>query len=164
MKELEILDEFVFNQSFQLLGTLSSTTLPTWGRMTAQQMIEHLTIAVNVSNGINKIPLITPVDKVEKTKIILLLSDRAMPKFFHNPALPEDPIPCKHANISEAISSLKSALELFKIHFQYDPKKTQLHNIFGELNYTEWLWFHYKHFHHHFAQFELLTYTVNFEK
>lgn len=162
MKPIDILEEFVFEQSFQLLETLSPTTFPTWGKMNAQQMIEHLTIAVNVSNGINKIHLITPIDKVEKTKNILLLSDRSMPKFFHNPALPKDPIPCKNANIAEAIISLNTALELFKNHLQKDPSKTQLHNIFGELNYNEWLWFHYKHFHHHFAQFQLIPYVEKF--
>jgi hypothetical protein len=162
MKSLDILEDFVFVQSFQLLETLSSAANPIWGRMNAQQMIEHLTIAVNVSNGINKIPLITPTEKVAKTKSLLLLSNRAMPKFFHNPALPKDPIPCKNPSITEAVVSLKKALKLFKNHFHSEDSKTQLHNIFGELNYNEWLLFHYKHFHHHLAQFNLIAYSEKF--
>ena len=40
---------------------------------------------------------------------------------------------------------------------------TRPHNIFGYLNYHEWLWFHYKHFSHHLAQFGLITYIERFE-
>ena len=162
MKSQIVLEDFVFNQSFRLLDNLPPSTTPIWGRMNAQQMIEHLTIAVNVSNGVNEVELITPQNKLEKTKNILLLSDRAMPKLFHNPALPVDPIPCKNENIKKALESLNTALILFKNQFHCEPKKTQLHNIFGELNYNEWLWFHYKHFHHHFAQFQLIPYVENF--
>jgi hypothetical protein len=99
---------------------------------------------------------------VAKTKSLLLLSNRAMPKFFHNPALPKDPIPCKNPSITEAVVSLKKALKLFKNHFHSEDSKTQLHNIFGELNYNEWLLFHYKHFHHHLAQFNLIAYSEKF--
>ena len=162
MRTQIVLEDFVFNQSIRFLDTLPPTATPIWGRMNAQQMIEHLTIAVNVSNGVNEVELITPQNKLEKTKNILLLSDRAMPKLFHNPALPVDPIPCKNENIKTAIESLNTALILFKNQFHREPKKTQLHNIFGELNYNEWLWFHYKHFHHHFAQFQLIPYVENF--
>jgi hydroxymethylglutaryl-CoA reductase len=162
MKSQLVLENFVFNQSFRFLDTLLPTATPIWGRMNAQQMIEHLTLAVNVSNGINPLELITPQSKLDKTKNLLLLSDRAMPKLFHNPALPADPIPCKNENIKSAIESLNTALILFKNQFHREPKKTQLHNIFGELNYNEWLWFHYKHFHHHFAQFQLIPYVENF--
>ncbi len=162
MKSQIVLEDFVFNQSFQLLNGLLPSAKPIWGRMNAQQMIEHLTLAVNVSNGINQLELLTPLSKLEKTKNLLLMGDRAMPKLFHNPALPSDPIPCQNKTIKESISALHTSLQLFKNLFQIDPQKTQLHNIFGELNYNEWLWFHYKHFHHHFAQFQLIPYVENF--
>jgi hypothetical protein len=58
--------------------------------------------------------------------------------------------------LQAAKQGLLEAIQLFKSHFNAQAERTQLHNIFGELKYQEWLWFHYKHFTHHFSQFGII--------
>ncbi len=102
------------------------------------------------------ITLATSIDKVEKVKKNALLSDRPMQREFKNVALPIDPIPHEYDDLQAAKQGLIEAVQAFKKHFNTRKENTQLHNIFGALNYQEWLWFHYKHFIHHFSQFGII--------
>ncbi|MES2689370.1 MAG: DUF1569 domain-containing protein [Bacteroidota bacterium] len=158
MKEIHELEDFLSKTSFILLKDLAPGTVPLWGQMNAQQMIEHLTLAVEVSSGKHDMQLHTEKEKVEKIKAIMLLSDRPMPKEFKNPALPLVPLDVKHKDIEDAKQALKQSLELFMHYFKNEVETRRMHNIFGELNYQEWLWFHYKHFTHHFVQFGLVEF------
>ncbi len=156
MKTTQELETFLVSEFTTWLDTLSETHTALWGRMDAQQMVEHLTIAVNVSNGVQVVELATPIDKVNKIKNIALLSDRPMQREFKNVALPNDPVPYLNEDLNTAKLVLKTSIISFKQHFENKPDKKQLHNIFGELTYHEWLWFHYKHFIHHFSQFGVI--------
>lgn len=158
MKPTHELEDFLHNTAFVVLKDLSPSTPPLWGLMNAQQMIEHLSLAVEASTGKHNMPLHTEKDKVEKLKAIMLLSDRPMPREFKNPVLPLVPLDVKHKDMEDAKLALKQSLELFMHHFTNNAEIRYMHNVFGELNYEEWLWFHYKHFIHHFVQFGLLEF------
>lgn len=158
MKEIHELEDFLSKTSFILLKDLAPGAAGLWGQMNAQQMIEHLTLAVEVSSGKHDMQLHTEKEKVEKIKAIMLVSDRPMPKEFKNPALPLVPLDVKHKDIEDAKQALKQSLELFMHYFKNEVETKRMHNIFGELNYQEWLWFHYKHFIHHFVQFGLVEF------
>jgi oxepin-CoA hydrolase/3-oxo-5,6-dehydrosuberyl-CoA semialdehyde dehydrogenase len=156
MKTTQELEQFIDIDFRNWLSSLTPESVALWGKMDAQQMVEHLIIAVNVSNGKQLITLATPIEKVEKVKKIALLSDRPLQREFKNVALPTDPIPHEYADLQAAKQGLIEAVQAFKNHFETEAEKTQLHNIFGELNYQEWMWFHYKHFIHHFSQFGII--------
>ena len=158
MKPIHELENFLHNTSFTVLKDLSSSAQALWGQMNAQQMVEHLTLAVEASSGKHNMQLHTEKDKVEKIKAIMLLSDRPMPREFKNPVLPLLPLDIKHNDIEEARLALKQSLGLFMHYFKNNAEATHMHNVFGELNYHEWLWFHYKHFTHHFVQFGLMEF------
>lgn len=128
---------------------------PLWGRMNLQQMIEHLTLAIKMSNGKLTVPIVTPPDKIDKLKTVGLLSNRPLPKGFQNVALPVEPIPLVCVNKEEAVKRLYAEFNDFLALYN-NPNASASHNLFGQLNLHEWLWFHYKHFMHHFAQFGLV--------
>lgn len=156
MKTIQELETFLATDFLAWLDVLTENHTALWGRMDAQQMVEHLTIAVNVSNGTQTVDLVTAADKIDKLKNIALLSDRPMQREFKNVALPLDPMPYVYEDLRAAKLALKLSVLLFKQHFENNTDKKQLHNIFGELTYHEWLWFHYKHLIHHFSQFGVI--------
>ncbi len=163
MKPIEVLHSFIFKEAFEYLSKLTISQKPLWGNMDAQQMVEHLALAVKVSNGKLQPPLLSDPAKVDKIKQISLLSARPLPKGFQNEALPSTPLPYQSSDLAEAIQILKNELIAFEALYQQNPDIGFQHNLFGRLNFTEWLYFHYKHFHHHFAQFNLIPYVERFE-
>jgi len=151
MRPNQILESFLTNDLFQHLNSLDGNTKPQWGTMNVHQMIEHLAWPFMASNGKMMMPLSTPEDKVERVKAIGLLNDRPMQRLFNNPILTDEYKALKHPNIESAIEALRNEVDLFMHHFK--TSQTEVHNIFGSLNYNEWLWFHYKHCKHHLEQF-----------
>jgi hydroxymethylglutaryl-CoA reductase len=162
MKTINVLEHFLFNESTDILNKLTIHHQPVWGLMNAQQMVEHLSLAVEVGNGKRKLLVENNAVSAEKLKRIVLLTDRPLPKGFQNPVLPTTPIPLMYADINEAIHKLYENLLDLKQYFTENPTEVTTHNIFGHLNYHEWLWFHYKHFMHHFAQFKLVSEVTKF--
>jgi oxepin-CoA hydrolase / 3-oxo-5,6-dehydrosuberyl-CoA semialdehyde dehydrogenase len=163
MKTIPTLEYYFEHEIKALLQPLTHQTLPLWGTMNATQMLDHLNDALKLSMGIYSIPEQAIVEKWEKYKNITLLSDRPIPKDFDNPILKllTKPNPVGFDN---ALKNLFENYSAFKTTFynEEDTFKTP-HNMFGFLNYHEWLWFHYKHFSHHFAQFGLHPYIERFE-
>jgi hypothetical protein len=156
MKTIEELRHFLDVEVFNLLENFTDDVAPKWGSMDARQMVEHMPLAIQVASGKRVLTLASPADKVEKIKNIALLSDRPLQKGFKNVALPDGPLEHIHPNLEVAIVALKQEMEDFHQSFADNVEQKRLHNVFGELNYQEWLWFHYKHFIHHFSQFGLL--------
>lgn len=157
MKDTSSISDFLLNETPALLQHLDTTRLPLWGAMNAQQMVEHLSLTVKVSNGRVEVPISSPPDKIEKIKAIGLLSDRPLMRGVKNVLLPETPMRLRHADIAEAKGNLHEEIDKFFTYYKQKGEAHQrAHNVFGMLNYHEWLWFHYKHFHHHFTQFGLM--------
>ena len=62
-----------------LLLTLDGNTLPLWGKMTSQQMVEHLVDQVQWTNG-KKIPTCDrSADEAEKRKRVMIYTDAQIP-------------------------------------------------------------------------------------
>ncbi len=67
------------------------------------------------------------------------MSDKPLPKLFHNPILPEIPMPAAGSNLEESKKALRESVAFFLDYYKKNPHATALHNIYGELNYQEWL-------------------------
>lgn len=146
----------------QMLG-LQAQQQPEWGGMNATRMLDHLNDTVKLSMAVYTLTddMINP--KWEKYKNIGLLSDRPLGKNINNPIfqLLEKTDEEEH---EQAKVKLQRSMADFKQKFiKEGPEFKTIHNMFGYLNYHEWLWFHYKHFSHHFAQFNLIPYVERFE-
>jgi oxepin-CoA hydrolase/3-oxo-5,6-dehydrosuberyl-CoA semialdehyde dehydrogenase len=148
---------FLKNDCTQRFKTLAAGTMGNWGKMNAQQTVEHLSGFFYVSAGKIKFDLVTPVEHLPKYKGFLL-SDK---EFRENTKAPlnvigEEAQPLRYANMEEALEKLSASIAAFEDYFKDDPLKITLHPVFGELNFEEWVLLHYKHVRHHLKQFGLL--------
>jgi hypothetical protein len=139
----------------KLLNKLDPQRKPLWGKMTPQHMVEHLILAVQMSNGKLKLKCFNPPEKIPSLKRFLM-SSKSLPKLFVNPVIGEDLRPFEYSSIVEALEKLKYEIDDYAIFFENNPDAKPVNVTFGELNKEEWDVFHKKHFTHHLSQFGLL--------
>jgi len=137
------------------LRKLQSDAKPNWGNLSPQYMVEHLSSTMRYSNGKVRHKLHIPREHLGKYKKVLF-ADEDFPKFFKSPFFEKDLPKLNNENISDSMDELKVEMENFQKHFGESPGIKEMHGIFGELNFEEWLIYHNKHFQHHFKQFSLL--------
>jgi len=145
----------MLNQYHKILHTLNEDAKPLWGKMTPQHMVEHLILAVKMSNGKLKLECFNPPEKIPSLKRFLM-SSRPMPKLFVNPVTGEDIIPLKYSSLEDAVGKLENEIDDYELYFENNPDVKPVNATFGELNKEEWDVFHKKHFTHHLSQFGLL--------
>ena len=149
--------QFLRKGMFLLLEKLTADKIQVWGKMNAQQMLEHLSDFFNVSTGKITFDLVTPAEHLPKYREFLY-SDKEFRENTKAPSnvLGEVPLPERKANIESAREYLKKSVEEFINFFQGDIEKRTTHPVFGPLNFEEWVLLHYKHVRHHLRQFGLL--------
>jgi len=137
-----------------ILSKLEKSSTPSWGSMSAQRMVEHLTDGINMSMGNGNYELEIPEDRV--TKMVLFLeSDKPMAQNIQvSFAKPDKPL--RNADLEEAIDEFTLAWVDFEELNENQPDFTAIHPYYGNLNFEQWKRLHSKHFTHHFIQFGLL--------
>ena len=135
------------------LSMIQSDTKPVFGKMNGQQMIEHLSFLLQISNGKIAANYYVSDEKSARRKPFLN-TEGELQVGFKAPMLSENPYDLKFNSVGEAINDLFTQIDNFKDH--YKTAKTENHPFFGELDYEYWQKFHVKHFTHHFKQFNLL--------
>lgn len=137
----------------QRLKKLTPVSLPLWGNMTAQQMVEHMINEVQYTNGV-KTPLDTglPPDFKEQKKR-WVYTDEPIPR---NVVLGQLPDKYFYPDLETAKQELLARLETFHQYHKANPGIEILHGGFGMMTYNEWIKWHNKHFKHHFKQFGLI--------
>ena len=143
------------NNYLTLLNKLNPQQKPLWGKMTPQHMVEHLILAVQMSNGKLKLDCFNPPENIPTLKRFLM-SSRPMPKLFVNPVIGEDLRPLENSSLINAVEKLKKEIDDYLLFFEDNPGANLVNVTFGELNKEEWDVFHKKHFTHHLSQFGLL--------
>ena len=138
----------------EILENLDEKKSASWGKMTPQRMIEHLSDCIYMSCGIGNHELLIPEEKI-KGKQAFLFSDKEMPQNIQVPFAKEN-TPLRNTDIELAIDEFTMAWVDFEEMYYQDQKKTALHPYYGNLNYEQWLLLHSKHFTHHFTQFGLM--------
>lgn len=146
---------FIREEFITLLDRLSPDTEAVWGKMNAQQMVEHVTGFFMVSTNQLHFPLVTPEEHLPKFKEFLL-SDKQFRENTKAPVLPEEPLPTRQPDLASAVQQLRNTIEAFFGYFEAYPARTTAHPVFGWLNFEEWVLLHYKHVTHHARQFGLL--------
>ena len=133
---------------------LTSDARPIWGRMDAQQMIEHLIVVLELSSDDKSTPILTPDKHIEKSQAFLM-SDKPMPQNFIAEFLPKDPSAYRFVNIDKAIQELTRSIKTYHPYWLGKEESTLNHPIFGALNKKMWDQVHNKHITHHLSQFGL---------
>ena len=149
-KEVQFLKDFIL-----LLQEASAATPARWGKMTFQQMVEHLADAIRIASG-KKVytEVITPENQLEKFRAFLM-SDKPFRQNTVNPLMPATPAPVRNVSAREALKELQVELHDFFAAFETDELKTTRNPIFGDLNFEQNVQLLNKHVRHHLKQFEI---------
>ena len=145
----------MFDQFLKKLTLLHPDQNPLWGKMTAQHMVEHLILSLQMSNGKLIVKCISQPENLPSLKRFLL-SERELPKEYVNPYIGPNLLELKYSSLEEAVESLEMEINKYNQFFKLNPDTKTVHVTFGELNKKEWDRFHTKHFTHHLSQFDLL--------
>ena len=130
---------FITKECVLLFKNLSADAMGKWGKMNAQQTVEHLAAFFNVSAGKIKFDLVTPVEHLPKYREFLFSNK----EFRENTKAPttvigEEALPLRYANMQTALEKLTASIIAFENNFKGEPLKITLHPVFGELNFEEW--------------------------
>lgn len=144
---------FLKEKLIPLLRQLPSDQPPVWGKMTVQQMIEHLADTFRLASGrfVNT-KLVTPPDQLEGFRQFLM-SGQPFPKGIENPLLPKSPVPPRNATIEDALKELETERDYFFSVFEKNNQQITLHPYFGQLDFNMNVQAQYKHMLHHLKQF-----------
>lgn len=148
--------DFLTHKLVPLVVNLPADAIGKWGKMNAQQMVEHVAGFFRVSTGKMHFPLITAVEHLPKYKEFLL-SEKEFRENTKAPMLPEAPMPTQFATMLEAVTDLGNEVQEFADKFSSGEIITSQHPVFGDLNFEEWVLLHYKHVVHHAKQFGLMN-------
>jgi hypothetical protein len=145
--------EFLKRQFIFLLNQTPSDTLPHWGKMTFQQMVEHFTDSVRIASG-KTLPkdIITPPENLEKMRDFMM-SERPFKENTTNPLMPEVPAPVRNKSVADALKELEEEIEFFFSVFEENHLQETRNPFFGDLNYEQNVQLLYKHACHHLKQF-----------
>ncbi|WP_207491728.1 hypothetical protein [Aridibaculum aurantiacum] len=147
---------FLKDQLVPLLQNLDPAQKPNWGKMDAQQMVEHMADAFAIANGNQAMPLhTTDADRLQKMRAFIV-SDIPFKEGTRNPIMAEEPVPCRYESFSLAIEKLEIELQQFFSVYEKDAGLQILNPVFGELNYMQQVHLLHKHAVHHLKQFGLL--------
>jgi hypothetical protein len=146
--------DFIKNGFLEYVQNLAASAMGKWGKMNAQQMVEHVTAFFKLSSAKIIMPVLSPAEQLPKLKAFLL-SDK---EFRENTKAPkevigDEPLPLRNETMEAALAKLKLSIEEFFEFFAAEPDITSSHPVFGVLNFNEWILLHYKHVLHHAKQF-----------
>jgi len=142
------------------LERLEEQSLPKWGVMTAQQMIEHLLSVFEVSTGKIFVALQTPEHLLPRVKRFLY-DNRPTPMGVKNPILGDAAQPIRFRTFDLAREAVLGSTRDFHTHFITNGHAEYVHPLFGSLGFEEWERVHYKHCFHHLLQFGLIKETTS---
>ncbi|MBS1509429.1 MAG: DUF1569 domain-containing protein [Bacteroidetes bacterium] len=148
---------FIQQQFVPLAAALPAESKGKWGKMNAQQMVEHVTGFFKVSAGKIHFDIVSPEEHWPKLRAFLY-SEKEFRENTKAPLeiVPEEPLMVRTANMETAIAALQKSIDDFILYFKDDPLKTTTHPVFAHLNFEEWVLLHYKHLQHHGKQFGLV--------
>jgi oxepin-CoA hydrolase/3-oxo-5,6-dehydrosuberyl-CoA semialdehyde dehydrogenase len=148
-------DRFFRHDLEQGLAALDEHATARWGRMTAQQMVEHLQWGFELSTGRAAVECTVPQERRERFKSFLR-DNTPMMHEFRNPVLAAGLPPLRHPDLVAAREALAVELDRFLQHERSAPALVHTHPVFGPLTAEEWARAHYKHVYHHLLQFGLI--------
>ena len=140
---------------FDVLATLEERTRARWGRMSAQQMVEHLSWAFELSTGRAEVKCPIPEAELARRKAFLY-GNMPTPHEFVNPVLAAGLPALRHAALSEAKTALRLEVERFQEQAAAGAVRLRTHPVFGALGTEEWERSHFKHVYHHLLQLGLI--------
>ena len=138
-----------------LLKELQADTQPSFGIMTPQHMIEHLTISTKASSKRRGIPPEEPTKGQAGFK--RFLQKGAHFKHYPSDKTSADLPPLKYSSLEEAVEQIPIAIQRFYTQYEQNPEFKAYNQMMGELGFEELERFNYQHYRYHFWQFGLIV-------
>ncbi len=137
-----------------VLNGLTPNQKPLWGKMKAQEMVEHLSDMLMMSRGTGNFTIDVDAETIARRQQFLS-SDKEMAK---NIAVPftKDIIELRHDELELALDEFADEWINFTEYYENNPSASVIHPYYGDLDFNLWLKMHDKHFTHHFKQFGLI--------
>jgi hypothetical protein len=148
---------FLYDEFPELVKKVNPSLTALWGKMDAQQMIEHLAHVLSISNGRFEVTANAEPERLAYRKMRFFEKDVPFPQSVRVDIIPEEPNPYEFLNIDEAKTFLMKQLQRFyDYHMEHEGLQPS-HPVFGPLSYEEWIQFHSRHIKHHLRQFGILV-------
>lgn len=145
--------DFLQNRFIPLLRQIPTETLPHWGKMTLQQMIEHFADYTRIASGKTlHAEIITAPEHLDKMRAFLE-SEKPFRENTPNSLMPEVPAPVRNPSVEAAINELQKEIEFFFKVFEENNLQVTRNPFFGDLNYEQNVQLLHKHALHHLKQF-----------
>ncbi len=143
-----------FTEMLAVLNGLTPNQKPLWGKMNAQEMVEHLSDMLMMSRGTGNFTIDVDAETIARRQQFLS-SDKEMAK---NIAVPftKDIIELRHDELELALDEFAEEWINFTEYYENNPSASVIHPYYGDLDFNLWLKMHDKHFMHHFKQFGLI--------
>ncbi len=138
-----------------VLGSLDKETPGKWGKMNAQNMIEHLLESVEHSSGKKTSIMVVSEETAKMQKQYCVHNDFEIPQGTQSIQLSDTTKSRRFEDLETAIEFLKKEIKVFQDFLRIDGS-TAIHPAFGPMDFEDWRIWHGKHFTHHFKQFNLL--------
>jgi hypothetical protein len=147
-------ENFLRTRLVPYLQRLDPATLPRWGKMSVQGMIEHFGgEAIRSASGRLKIDAILTLPENLGRMREFMMSDKPFKENIKNPLISEEPPPLRYKTIQAAIGALQQELIYFFEAFEKNPGLITRNPFFGDLNFEQNVQLLYKHALHHLRQF-----------
>lgn len=143
---------FLKKELIPLLQKIEPGTVPLWGKMNLQQMIEHFSGAIKIATGTLQLPGTTEPKDSGKS-YAFLMSEKPFSENTVNPLLSEEPYALRNNTVQASIGELQGNLLEFFRTYENEEGKRVLNPFFGTLNYEEQIQLLHKHALHHLKQF-----------
>ena len=143
-----------FTEMLAVLNSLTPSQKPLWGKMNAQEMVEHLSDMLMMSRGTGNFTIDVDAETIARRQQFLL-SDKEMAK---NIAVPftKEIIELRNNELELAVDEFTDEWMNFTEYYENNPSASVIHPYYGDLDFNLWLKMHDKHFMHHFKQFGLI--------
>jgi hypothetical protein len=137
-------ENFLRTKLVTYLQRLHPETVPVWGKMNVQQMIEHY--------GGDADKMVTPPENLNRMREFML-SDKPFKENTKNPLMGEEPAALRYKTVQAAIGALQQELIYFFDAFEKNPNLITRNPFFGDLTFEQNVQLLYKHALHHLRQF-----------
>lgn len=144
--------KFLREDFVKFLSFLISEQKGKWGKMNAQQMVEHMSYSFRVASGKHpEKPFYNPEITLKSHNF--MMTEKPFRENTPNQLLPEEPPAVKNKNMADAIAELQAEIDYFFKVYSENPELRIVNPFFGNLNFEEQVQLLHKHATHHVRQF-----------
>jgi oxepin-CoA hydrolase/3-oxo-5,6-dehydrosuberyl-CoA semialdehyde dehydrogenase len=139
------------------LNGLTENTMPAWGIMTPQHLVEHFEFFCRMTIGEVQTEIITPEKYIEKYQDSLWTFDD-MTKNYQHPLFKKGQTEkLRFNNLEDAKAAFLISYDKYIQFFKENPNAKTANTVFGMLDKYHWYLLNRRHMNHHFRQFGVLN-------